>query len=93
MKQCLYMWNRKGGGNVGLYTEEYSYGNKEEATGCWTFIWTLASETGGGAEKRVLKKYGWDDFAISNTPIKATHYCKCCVWTTDFFIKYSTIVS
>lgn len=39
----------------------------------------LPKQLGGGAEKRVLKKYGWDDFAIANTPTKATHYFKSCV--------------
>lgn len=53
MKHHLYVKDRKAGGNVGLCTGNYLHGNKDEAIGCGTFIWTLAWET---VRKRGRKK-------------------------------------
>lgn len=49
----------------------------------------LPKQLGGGAEKWVLKKYGWDDLAISNKPIKPLTIISAVSERRTFFVKYS----
>lgn len=44
-----------------------------------SFECRLPKQRGGAAEKRALQKHGRDDFAISSTAIKVTHYYKRCI--------------